>query len=111
MIFTLLLFIGCVSRDKYTELEEESSEKDSRIEELKQEIDDKDLYISELEAYTRNLEIRVSRSQTRANSLSSSMMNAQQNLNDAEFWGQTGDEFLSNVHYNNAKRDLNNAGY
>jgi len=88
-----------------------ASEKDSRIEQLQQEVDAKDAYIADLENYARNLEVRVNRSEARANSLSSSMTNARQNLHDAEFWEQAGDEFLSNTSYNNAKRNLNNIGY
>jgi len=110
-IFTLFLLTSCVSRTKYVELAEKASEKDSRIEQLQQEVYAKDAYIADLENYARNLEVRVNRSEARANSLSSSMMNARQNLNQAEFWGQAGSDFLSNTHYNNAKRDLNNMDY
>lgn len=83
------------------ELMTEIEDRDSQIEELKKQIEDQELQISALRNYVTNL-------QNQANNAANAAARARQNLQDAEFWAQSGNAFQSNNSYNNAKRELNN---
>lgn len=87
------------SNIRFNKLEESITDKENTIAQLNQIISSQKQQISDMVSYVNGLESRNRQLASAANS-------ARQNLDQAEFWARSGDEFFTRQHYNQAKSDL-----
>lgn len=87
------------SNIRFNELEESITDKENTIAQLNQTISSQKQQITDMVSYVNGLESRNRQLASAANS-------ARQNLDQAEFWARSGDDFFSRQHYNQAKSDL-----
>lgn len=87
------------SNIRFNKLEESITDKENTIAQLNQTIDSQKQQLSDMVSYVNGLESRNRQLASAANS-------ARQNLDQAEFWARSGDEFFTRQHYNQAKSDL-----
>ena len=90
------------SNIRFNKLEESITDKENTIAQLNQTISSQKQQLSDMVSYVNGLESRNRQLASAANS-------ARQNLDQAEFWARSGDEFFTRHHYNEAKRDLGGA--
>ena len=87
------------SNIRFNKLEESITDKENTIAQLNQTISSQKQQLSDMVSYVNSLESRNRQLASAANS-------ARQNLDQAEFWARSGDEFFTRQHYNQAKSDL-----
>ena len=87
------------SNIRFNKLEESITDKENTIAQLNQTISSQKQQITDMVSYVNGLESRNRQLASAANS-------ARQNLDQAEFWARSGDDFFSRQHYNQAKSDL-----
>lgn len=87
------------SNIRFNKLEESITDKENTIAQLNQTISSQKQQLSDMVSYVNGLESRNRQLASAANS-------ARQNLDQAEFWARSGDEFFTRQHYNQAKSDL-----
>ena len=75
----------------------------------KQQLSDMVSYVNGLESRNRQLAAYNSQLYSSNSQMSSAANSAKRHLDQAEFWAQSGDEFFTRHHYNEAKRDLGGA--
>ena len=104
------------SNIRFNKLEESITYKENTIAQLnqtissqKQQLSDMVSYVNGLESRNRQLAAYNSQLYSSNSQMSSAANSAKRHLDQAEFWAQSGDEFFTRHHYNEAKRDLGGA--
>ena len=104
------------SNIRFNKLEESITDKENTIAQLnqtissqKQQLSDMVSFVNGLESRNRQLAAYNSQLYSSNSQMSSAANSAKRHLDQAEFWAQSGDEFFTRHHYNEAKRDLGGA--